>query len=210
MDRWPRPGRMARLARLFAACCAAFCLALALPALALPNLFGGQLYYTGGDVTVDVYRNNTLYDEVLQLRSGLGIIDVADGSQVGTSVTLTSKQLADLGFEIGDELLFGIHVLNSGQSFVLGPGHRNADGLDHAYIHVGRSNIYVAFEDLLHGGDRDYNDTVFRFSGGMTTTPRFAAAAKVGAATAPSVPEPSALLLLVSGAGLLVLARRMR
>ena len=80
---WPRSGRISRLALPVAVCFAITSLAIALPSMALPTFFGGQLYYTGGDVTVDVLHNDTVYDEVLQLRSALGILDVADGSLVG-------------------------------------------------------------------------------------------------------------------------------
>lgn len=204
---WPRPGQMPSLALLVAVALAVVGLTLAFPAMAFLSLFGGQLYYAGGDVTIDVLHSDSAYDEVLQLRSGSSILDVAFGSQVGSSVTLTSQQLADLGIGVGDELQFGIHVVNTDQSFVLGPGSRNVDGLDHAYVRTGRGSVYVGWEDLLNGGDRDYNDTIFRFSGVTTSTPHFGVA-PAGAAS--SVPEPAALLLVLSGIGILGFAYRRR
>ena len=193
----PRPGRMPWLAPLVAACFVAVGLAMAVPAAAVPTLYGGQLYYTGGDVTIDVLSSDTAYGEVLRLWSDLTVLDVTDGTQVDTRVTLTAKQLADMDIGVGDELNFGIHVLNTGQDFVLGPGDRNVDGLDHAYVRSGRTHVIVGFEDLLGGGDRDYNDTIFRFAGGTTTT-----GPPIGIA------EPSALLLLLPGIGVLGLLHR--
>ena len=209
---WPRSGRISRLALPVAVCFAITSLAIALPSMALPTFFGGQLYYTGGDVTVDVLHNDTVYDEVLQLRSALGILDVADGSLVGSRVTLTMQQLANMGIGVGDELQFGIHVRNTGYDFMVGPGERNADGLDHAYVRTGRNNIYVGFEDLLHGGDRDYNDTIYRFSGGMTADPDFAprAATTTEPTESSTAPQPSMLLLLLPAAGLLAFGFRKR
>jgi hypothetical protein len=179
-------------------------LLLTLPAVAFPTLFGGQLYYTGGDVTVDVLYRNTVFGQVLQLWSGSTAFDIADGSKTGTSVTLTEAQLAGMGIGVGDELRFGIHVLNTKQSFLVGPGSRNADGIDHAYVRMGRSSVTVGFEDLYGGGDRDYNDTIYRITG-ATMSPRLVG----GPSAAPSgersrsVSEPTAVALILSGMGLL-------
>lgn len=201
----PHPGRRPRWAPLVAVCFAVVGLAIPLPATALPSLslFGGQLYYTGGDITVDVIYNETAFDEILQLRSALGVLDVVDGSQVGTQVTVTAEQLAGLGIGVGDELQFGLHVLDTNRDYYLGPGERNADGLDHAYVRFLRKYVYVGFEDLLNGGDRDFDDTVFRISGGTTTEPT------AGPMTTDvAIAEPSPLLLLLSGISLLGLGRR--
>jgi hypothetical protein len=208
---WPRPGQMPRLALLVVVALTAVGLTLTLPAMALPTLttlFGGQLYYTGGDVTIDILDNNSVFNEILWLRSGSTVIDVANGSQVGSRVTLTKQELADLGIGLGDELQFGIHVQNTSQDFVLGPGSRNADGIDHAYVRSNHANGLVGFEDLFGGGDRDYNDTIFRFSGVTATAPHFALATTPDATH--GVPEPAPAILLLTGIGLLGIAYRRR
>jgi hypothetical protein len=72
----------------------------------------------------------------------------------------------------GEELLFGIYV--DGRTYKLGPGDRNPDGLAHGkVVNSGERQYDVGFEDLFNGGDRDYDDNVFRFSGGLApnTTP---------------------------------------
>ena len=203
-----KPGRFPRLALIVAVGLTVVGLAMSLPALALPSLFGGKLFYAGGDVTINVLHSDTAYDEVLQLRSAVSVLDVGYASKVGSTITLTQQQLADLGIGLGDELQFGLHVLNTNQNFLIGPGTRNIDGLDHAYVRQGRSNVFVAFEDLLGGGDRDYNDVVFRFSGVTTNYTRPVLPrpdARIGSASA-----PTGLALMLTGIGLLALANRKR
>jgi hypothetical protein len=76
----------------------------------------------------------------------------------------------------------------------MGAGGRNPDNLVHAAVDsVGGGVFIVGFEDLFGGGDLDYDDHNFRFTGGLNTTP---------------VPEPSTLLLL--GASVVGLAKRRR
>jgi Domain of unknown function (DUF4114) len=166
------------------------------------NMMGGQLYYTGGDVTVDVIHRDSAYRDVLQLQAGLAMLDIVNGQKVGTRITLTEAQLSSWGISVGDELKFGIRVLETNQAFVLGPGSRNADGLEHAYLSDhGRNNYYVGLEDLYGGGDRDYNDTVLRFSGGVTGNaggPTARLSTKAG-----TVAEPASILLVLTGIGLL-------
>lgn len=203
---YPRPGVIPRRSSLVAICLIVIALATPLTAKSFPVLFDGQFYYTGGNVTIDVLHYGSVYDEVLQLRTSLGTLDLLNGSHIGSQMVLTTKQLADLGIGIGDELDFGLHVRNTGNNFYLGSGDRNADGLSHAYIRPGSANkYYVGFEDLMGGGDRDYNDTVVRFSGGVTTSRAENVARE---AQVSQVAEPALLLLLLPAMGLWSLKRR--
>ena len=69
-----------------------------------------------------------------------------------------SAKLARWASDVG----FGKHV------YKIGPGDRNPDGLAHArVVKTGERQFDVGFEDLLNGGDRDYDDNVFRFAGGL-------------------------------------------
>ena len=206
---WLRPGRRLRLALVLVACVGIVGIVIPLTARAFPVLFDGQLYYTGGDVTVDVLHYDSVYDDVLQLRTSLGSFDLAKGSHIGSKMTLTADQLADMGIGVGDELQFALHVRDTGNDFFLGSGDRNADGISHAYLRSAPGNkFYVGFEDLIGGGDRDYNDTVIRFSGGMSTTPTSLALHPASDARVAQVAEPSMLLLLIPAIGLLSLKRR--
>jgi hypothetical protein len=201
--KWSPGGWTPRLAPLAAVFLTAALLAAPLTASAVPVLLGASLYYTGGDVDLDLLYSGTAYGEVLQLRSAFSIVDVADGSVAGSHVTLSAKELADMGIGVGDELQFGIHVKNTGHDFVLGAGDRNADGLAHAYLRASPSSgIYAGFEDFYGGGDRDFNDTILRFTrGASTTAPR----GKSWQEDLPvsTIPEPSTLLLMLSGIGMI-------
>ena len=208
---WPRAGRMPRLVLLVVVGFAFVGSALTLPALASTSSFGGQLYYTGGDVTIDVLHYDTIYGETLQLRMGDKVIDVADCSLIGSHVTLTQQQLVALGITRGDELQFGVHVKNTNQTYAMGPGTRNSDGIDHAYLRAGRGGVYAGFEDLYGGGDRDYNDTVFRFTGVSTApVPQITFAPAPTPDRSPAVPEPATVGLLLTGIGALGIAYRKR
>ncbi len=91
-------------------------------------------------------------------------------------------------FTKGTELIFRIHVNNTGNDFFSGAGSRNPDNVPHAIVDDAFSSTetYVGFEDLLGGGDRDYDDLRFSFTN-TTSEP------------GTTIPEPGTLLLLGSG-----------
>lgn len=154
---------------------AALSLAAAGSASAAPVL-GAQLYWQGGDVTIEVQGTSAGYTSELRLynpnaTSTFIAYNAPNGNPVGTTVTLNTAWLDTL-YNIGDELKFGIYVTNTGNTFYLGSAARNADGVVHGTIDntVRAGWLRVGFEDLAGGGDRDYDDNVFDFRGSVRTT----------------------------------------
>jgi hypothetical protein len=191
--------------RLAGAAVAAGLWATAGSAAAAPVL-GSQLFWGGGDVTIEVQASTAGYTSELRLfnpdsSSSFIAYNAPNGNPAGTTVTLLGTSLDTL-YNVGDELIFGIVIVYPtttppfGDTFKLGPGSRNADGLIHGAIDsTARAGwLRVGFEDIRGGGDLDYDDNVFDFQGSVTS----------------NVPEPGALALVslaLVGAGL---ARRRR
>ena len=144
---------------------------------------GGQLFSTGGMVHVEILAPTASFTSQLILFSPGGPTIIGLNTDVGL--------MADLGpFGVGEELIFGIRVIDTGDIFQMGPGLRNADGLPHDnLVPIGVNSYDVGFEDIFGGGDFDYDDNNFRFTGQI-------------------IPAPAALPLL--GIGALVMGRRRR
>lgn len=159
-------------------------------------ILGASVFATGGRVIARFESHTALYSNDLYLDSpanGLGLIFNNYGSAPGTWI--------DLGeFAPGTELIFRVHVNDTGDDFFSGPGSRNVDGLAHVRVDdsvpgfPGRT--FVGFEDLRWGGDFDYDDLLFSFTNVTSDV------------DVQDVPEPAVLSLL--GIGLAVGARRMR
>lgn len=186
------------------------------PVSAAP-IVGQQLFGTGGEVSVVYLGANAAFTNDLYLfdPTDMTPLEVTDASGgLGKGAIFTSKEsplraTVNLGtFAKGQELIFGVYVRNTQQTYFLGPASRNPDGLAHGMVGAGGSGLYpfhvvdpdklgVAFEDIFGTeSDRDFDDLVFAFSG-VTT----------------EVPEPGTLSLLgLAGAtiGLRRLRRRSR
>ena len=183
------------------------------PVSAAP-IIGQQLFAAGGEVSAvflghTASMTNDLYlFDASDLTTPLAVTSV-DGS-LGTGVIFTNQTSpflvpVNLGFfAAGTELVFGIHVRETGYTYYMGLGSRNPDGLAHAGVDSGAIPAYpfgwsspgyigVGFEDIFGGGDLDYDDLGFAF----TNVRREVA------------PEPATLALFAFGAGALG-ARRLR
>lgn len=186
------------------AVCGVGCLMLALtarPAMAAPipipatSGLGGSLFYTGGDVTVtSLPVSSSFVSQLAIYDTTLSKLYLMDDEPSGVTRTFNP---GSLGIAIGEELVFGIWVVDTRREYFMGPASRNPDGILHAIVtgpvvHPTLGEGFeVAFEDIFGGGDRDYDDTRFFFQGGVKP-----------------VPEPLTLSLFGVALGAATIARR--
>jgi hypothetical protein len=156
--------------------------------VAASPIIGGQqvLVTTTGEVKATFLAGYASYSDDLLLylpTNGLGIIFNNQTTPVGTQFNLGN-------YAAGTELEFQIHVLNTGHTWYSGEATRNADGLAHSAVINDWSpgQTLVGFEDLLGGGDMDYDDLAFSLTN----------------VTGQAIPEPGTLALV--GLGLIALA----
>jgi uncharacterized protein DUF4114/PEP-CTERM motif-containing protein len=151
-------------------------------AWAVPILGGSTFVGVTGDVIATFVGSDAGYTSELILDTpgnSLGVIFTNHSTLPGTTHNLGT-------FAAGTELIFRIHVLNTGNDFFTGSASRNPDNVAHALVDsaYGPNQTLIAFEDLFGGGDQDYNDHMFSFTNVASTI---------------SNPEPATLLLLASG-----------
>ena len=132
-------------------------------------ILGAQVYALGGPVGFEVLPYSAAYTNQFSL-----FTHTQNGFQQGPVLALNNQvgTMVNLGNMLaGMELIFGIHVTNTGHDFLIGPASRNADGLFHAGVTFLPGGVAeIGFEDLWNGGDKDYNDAVIRVRG-VTNAP---------------------------------------
>jgi len=85
-------------------------------------VLGGQLFWSGGDVTITVLPATAGYTSQLKLFSADPDLFIARNVDVGASLTIGAS-LIDVDHNIGDELVFGIFVENTGDTSALWSSH---------------------------------------------------------------------------------------
>ena len=185
-----RPSLCCRIHAALIAVAAA--LVLAAPAEA-QGVIGGQLLATGGTVDIVVQPATAGFTSRLFLLHPDGTREnISLSTEVGKHVTVGP-------FAAGQELVFGITVLDAGPTFLMGPASRNPDGIAHAEItETGVRTFLVGFEDVFDGGDRDYDDNVFQFTGNLAPRPPLGDDQTVTTPTANA--EPNVLALKIGEA----------
>lgn len=102
----------------------------------------------------------------------------------------------DHGFHhAGAEVIFAMRVLDTSEWYYSTPRF-NDDGINHIHAHNltlpdGTKAVYVGFEDIFNGGDRDFNDHSAIFTN-IQISP---------------VPEPSTYMMLIAGLLLVAYSR---
>lgn len=154
-----------------------------------------ELVATGGEVVIYFAGQTAGFDSTLSLiaPTSVGPFFPNHATAVGTALSLGT-------FNAGDVLRFRMDVVNTGNQFFTGPGSGNPDGLVHvahagwqADATINVNGVLVGFEDLLGGGDLDFNDNTFVFTNVASPT---------------LVPEPSTLIGVCAGLAAALMARR--
>lgn len=167
-------------------------------------------YYTNDYLSFGIYDYIANTDGTITKVNEKMLGDTASGFSTGYAQKLTfnvntNEASLDQGatwFDMNHTFGFYLRNSNTGETFYTHTSLNN-DGFDHALIYDTRSitsgpaalvnsDVIVAFEDLLNGGDKDYNDFIF------------------GVTDVAPVPEPATMFLFGMGLVGLVGSRRMK
>lgn len=171
--------------------------------IAKPGTEGQQLFTTSGDSVIATYQGNSAsYSNDLYLMLDENGLPGNDGDTTNdlfifNNHTSPIGSTVDIGsFAIETELLFRIHVNNTGYDFFTGVATNNADGQFHARVEENwqPNTTLVSFEDLydLSGNSSNFNDLSFSFSNTSV------------------VPEPETYAMFLMGLGLIGAMARCR
>lgn len=117
---------------------------------------GGQFFSLGGRAWAQIVSSNSGFDSFLSLTSP-AYVPIGGNHDPSWPVVYLGT------FPVGVELVFQEHMLFNGINYYTGPASRNPDKIEHAMMTpLGPGAAEFGFEDWWGGGDKDYNDVVFR------------------------------------------------
>lgn len=160
-------GRIIALGCLFGLMAAPSVLAIPLPP---PPGLGAKVIAIGGPVTFRVVPTDADFTSDIYfvecVTGGDCVYFILGTSHVGEETTLG-------GFEEGAEIDLHIIVQETKSEFRTGPAsHNPTDGIVHALLKkIDAATLEVGFEDLLEGGDRDFNDVILEIEGARMSVP---------------------------------------
>ena len=146
---------------------------------------------SAGEVMVTFLSKTAAYSNDLFLQGST--------TKILNNQTASQGQQYSLGsFQAGAELAFNIFVNNTGHSFYSGLASNNADKLIHSAFELNPNNtVTMGFEDVMFGGDKDYDDMVFTLSN-----------VTMASAAVAAVPEAQSYAMLLAGLFMFGLAKR--
>lgn len=116
--------------------------------------YGGRVFAGGGDVEVQILRPHAdLTSDIYLFRPGQAARPIGSSRDFNKPPVLLGQ------FPAGSELVFGIVVRGTGDTFRTGAATRNPDGIVHARVDcLADGGAVINFEDVRGGGDQDFDD----------------------------------------------------
>ncbi|PSN12208.1 hypothetical protein C7293_21235 [filamentous cyanobacterium CCT1] len=153
--------------------------------------YRNQLFYTAKDSSGALLSDGKIFDDISSPHSKLseknGPLALGQGVSLGGFVGATQL-----------DFMIKSNGKNGGTTMLGTNAAANPNGLQHVVAFQHKDWIILGFEDIVGGGDKDYNDVIFAVRG-----------IQHGAPPAEDVPEPSALLgILALGVGGFTTLRR--
>src|SRR6185436_9638698 len=81
------------------------------------TIFGQDIYYHGGSLQFEILPYEAAFTSQIYLHTGMGLIFLGNSSSVGAVITISDP--ATIGLNPEDEFVLGIHVMNTGDNFVM-------------------------------------------------------------------------------------------
>ena len=142
-----------------------------------------KLYFaTAGEVMVTFLSKTAVFSNDLFLQGSTTKILNNQTAFEGQTFSLCS-------FQAGAELAFNMFVNTTGDTFYSGSASNNKDSIIHTAYELNPNNtVTMGFEDILYGGDKDYDDMVFTLSN-----------VRLSDAAVAAVPEQQSYAMLLAG-----------